>query len=279
MDDKYIRAVSELMTAVTTLTGLPVIWKDANGRAEPALPPGQSLHCNPFCVKVKAAAERSQRCSRNDTVTIEELANSKRRPFIHRCHAGVDELITPIFVEGVYAGAFFLGPFRRRNAVCVYTSCRKEFAGLPEYRSAQVAAAGRILRLLEFTAGQYRQTLALRKSVEDESCRRLRPALEYIDRHFRNPLTASAAAAVCHLSLSRFIHLFKEKCGIGFSEYLRRRRMEEAKQLLTGTEMKIGDVAFRCGFQNQSYFGMVFLRHSGHTPAAYRSRFRCRREP
>ncbi|MFA6100624.1 MAG: helix-turn-helix domain-containing protein [Victivallaceae bacterium] len=279
MDNKYTLAVSELMTAVTTLTGLQVIWKDAGGSAEPSLPRKQCLHCNPFCARVKAAAERIRRCSINDTVTIESLATFRRRPFIHRCHAGADELITPIFFDGVYTGAFFLGPFRRRNAICAYPSCKNEFAGLPEYRPAQVAAAGRILRLLEFAAGQYRQTLAIRQSLEDESCQRLRPALEYMDRHFRQPLTASSAAAACHLSTSRFIHLFKEKFKIGFSEYLLRRRMEEAKLLLTGTEMKIGDVAFRCGFQNQSYFGMVFRRNTGNTPAAYRIHFRCRREP
>jgi AraC-like DNA-binding protein len=279
MNDKYILAVSELMTAVTTLTGLPVIWKDGNGSAEPSLPRKQCLHCNPFCARVKAAAERIRRCSVNDTVTIEALATSRRMPFIHRCHAGADELITPIFFDGVYGGAFFLGPFRRRNAICAYPACIKEFAGLPEYRPGQVAAAGRILRLLEFAAGQHRQTLAIRQSLAEESCQRLHPALEYIDRHFRRPLTASAAAAACHLSPSRFIHLFKEKFKIGFSKYLLRRRMEEAKLLLTGTEMKIGDVAFRCGFQNQSYFGMVFRRHTGNTPAAYRIHFHYRREP
>lgn len=108
---------------------------------------------------------------------------------------------------------------------------------------------------------------------------RLKPALAYIDRHFATELTAGVAAAKCHLSLSRFVHLFKEKCGIGFSAYLTERRIEEARRLLSGSRLSIFDVALRCGFQSQSYFGAIFRRKTGHSPAAYRQKFQHRHDP
>ncbi len=276
---KYEKAVSELMSAVTTLTGLPVIWKDADGHATESLPPNQQRHRNPFCDRVKNASARLKRCSLNDTAEIAILAEQKKHPFIHHCHAGVDELVTPIFIDGVYTGAFFLGPFRAPNAECVYAQCQKEFDRLPLYNAETVAAAGRILRLLEFTAGHHAKTMALQESLNDESCSRLHPALEYIDRHFSENISVSDVAVLCHLSPSRFMHLFKEKMNTGFSGYLCERRLEEAKSLLSNTGMKIGDIACRCGFTGQSYFSMIFRRRTGKTPAAYRVAFKTGREP
>lgn len=278
-DKRYEKAVSELMTAVTALTGLPVIWKDADGQATESLSPNQQRHRNPFCDRIKNAVDRLRQCSRNDTSEIAVIAETERRPFIHRCHAGVDEMVTPIFVDGVYAGAFFLGPFRRPDAECVYSCCCDEFNELPEYNADIVSAAGRILRLLEFTAGHHARTLAVRESFESEANAKLRPALEYMAHHFKENITASEMAELCHLSTSRFIHLFNEKMNAGFSDYLRNLRIEEAKILLSNTDMRIGDIASRCGFQSQSYFGLIFRRVAGMKPTVYRESFWHHREP
>ena len=140
-------------------------------------------------------------------------------------------------------------------------------------------AAGRILRLLEFTTGHHARTLAMRESLESDSNVKLMPALEYMARHFRENITASEMAERCHLSTSRFIHLFNEKMNTGFSNYLRDLRIEEAKILLSNTEMNIGEIAVRSGFQSQSYFGLIFRRVTGMTPSAYRSSFSHPREP
>ena len=172
-----------------------------------------------------------------------------------------------------------MGPFRRQKTRCLYPACRKEFAALPDGDPAKLAAAERLLQLLEQEVSRRRQVLALRRIAEEARSGRLAPALEYIDLYYAEPLTAAEAAAKCHLSTSRFIHRFKEQCGIGFSPYLTRRRIEEAKRLLTSANLKVGEIAFRCGFQGQSYFGMVFRRETGCSPNAYRARFHIEREP
>ena len=279
MNDKMVAAISELMAAVTTLSGLSVLWKDAAGGSEPELPLEQCRHCNPFCAAVKASPVRMRRCSLNDSQVIARQIAEPARPFINRCHAGVDELIVPIFSGGVYSGAFFLGPFRRLDAVCRYPAGRRGFASVPVYDPERIAAAGRLLRLLELTLAEQRQVLAIRREADAVAAARLRPALDYIDRFYARPLTAAEVAGRCHLSVSRFLHVFKAQCGTGFSNYLIRRRLEEAKLLLASTELNIGELALRCGFSSQSYFGLAFRRLTGSTPALWRQSRRRPQEP
>ena len=53
-------------------------------------------------------------------------------------------------------------------------------------------------------------------------------------------------------------------------EYIAKRRIQEAKALLTGTEKSIEQVAEETGFCSESYFCKLFKRYEGMTPSAFR---------
>jgi YesN/AraC family two-component response regulator len=53
---------------------------------------------------------------------------------------------------------------------------------------------------------------------------------------------------------------------------LKTRRIDEAKRMLVETDMKICDVASYCGYAGQAYFGLVFKKTSGMSPASYRKK-------
>jgi AraC family transcriptional regulator len=53
-------------------------------------------------------------------------------------------------------------------------------------------------------------------------------------------------------------------------EYLLRRRIERAQQMLLGTGMSLVDVALSVGFQTQAHFTSVFKRFTGQPPRAWR---------
>ena len=64
--------------------------------------------------------------------------------------------------------------------------------------------------------------------------------------------------------------IFKKETGENLSAYLKRFRMERAKDLLSGTNEKIGDVCTMCGFVNVSYFCQSFREYFGVSPKKYR---------
>ncbi len=99
--------------------------------------------------------------------------------------------------------------------------------------------------------------------------------LDYLNRHYHKPLNISFLADLCHLSVSRFMSLFKAEQGITPMQYLRRLRMEQAKELLLATDLLIGEIAYACGYEDPLYFCRVFGRSVGCTPTEYRRKGSC----
>jgi AraC-like DNA-binding protein/ligand-binding sensor protein len=96
-------------------------------------------------------------------------------------------------------------------------------------------------------------------------------AMECIRRNFRQKLTLEMVAQSVYLSPNYFSYLFKEQTGNTFIEYLTRIRLQEAKQLLIETELSVRDIAEKVGYNDPSYFGMVFRKSESMTPGRYRS--------
>lgn len=66
--------------------------------------------------------------------------------------------------------------------------------------------------------------------------------------------------------------VFREKVGEGFVDYVVRHRMEKAVKLLSGTDLKVQEIAASCGYGNQQYFASSFKKAYGCTPTAYKKR-------
>lgn len=66
--------------------------------------------------------------------------------------------------------------------------------------------------------------------------------------------------------------LFKTKMGENFSDYLFRRRMETAGQLMGNQSLKVQDIAERTGYKDPRYFARCFKKFYHCTPTEYRAR-------
>ena len=62
----------------------------------------------------------------------------------------------------------------------------------------------------------------------------------------------------------------REVMGMSFSQLLQTRRCETAAALLRETELPIGEIINRIGYQNESFFRGKFKEHYGMTPNQYR---------
>lgn len=98
----------------------------------------------------------------------------------------------------------------------------------------------------------------------------LNVAKEYIDQNYSKELTLSQVAKYIYLSDSYFAHSFKDKFGISPKSYILKIRIEEAKELLENTDMKIADVARSVGFSSQQRFNDIFRKYTDNTPLKYR---------
>ena len=94
---------------------------------------------------------------------------------------------------------------------------------------------------------------------------------EFIDRHYAKALTVDRLASRCRLSTFHFIRAFRAAFGDTPHQYLRRRRIERAKELLVTTPLPVTEICDQIGFQSLGSFSTLFRRVTGETPAAYRA--------
>jgi len=100
------------------------------------------------------------------------------------------------------------------------------------------------------------------------------PALAHLREHFAEEVTMPKLAEMSGLSLRQFERKFKALMRTTPQQFLMRRRVHAACDLLRETNDNIGDVALRCGFYDQSSFTRLFKRHISMTPLQYRKRYR-----
>ena len=96
---------------------------------------------------------------------------------------------------------------------------------------------------------------------------------DYIDERYASPLTRESVAQAFYISPNYLSHLFQKTGSIGFNEYLNHTRLEHAKTLLKGYELKIKEVAHTCGFVDSNYFCRLFRKNTERSPSEYRRQY------
>ena len=85
-------------------------------------------------------------------------------------------------------------------------------------------------------------------------------------------LDKAASPADVGLTPRRMSEIFKQEYGVTPKEYADARRLDTAKELLTATQERIIDVAYRSGFSSLAAFNRSFKQQTGQTPTRYRER-------
>ena len=100
--------------------------------------------------------------------------------------------------------------------------------------------------------------------------KRLSKALSQIHADPGEDWTIETAAGKATMSRSGFARKFKETLEMSFYDYLTRLRMRNARELLTTTSMRVGDIGERVGYQSELSFVKAFKKIHEVTPRAYR---------
>src|SRR5262249_28200613 len=104
--------------------------------------------------------------------------------------------------------------------------------------------------------------------------RKFRQVLDYMDANLYQKISLADIAGVAGLSVSHFKSLFRESAGVPAHQYLIRRRVERAKNLIAEDKMPISQVAFETGFAHQSHLARHMRRLLGVSPKALRETLR-----
>lgn len=100
---------------------------------------------------------------------------------------------------------------------------------------------------------------------------RLKRVIDHVDARLAETITLAGMAKVAGLTRMHFARQFKAATGMRPHEYVLRRRIERAKELLRNSRFTLVDIALGVGFQTQSHFATVFKRFVGRTPHQWRT--------
>ena len=268
----HAKKLEQLISDFYISTGIAITLYDASGRTV-AKSPIYTDCC--ACIREKEACVES--CSRSDRVHMEQVAQSGKA-CAYTCHAGMMEVITPILYEDVVIAYLQIGQFRdeagtySREEFLAQTALRWGFDPvklLELYRLVPVLSRERLQALLRIV------NILIRSFWEDGLILRNRSMRsvkieQYIGEHLREPLSVDAICARFSMSKFALYSLFREEFGTTVNEFILRRRIALARQLLETREGNITQVAEACGFGDYNYFIRVFRERLGVTPLQYR---------
>lgn len=106
-----------------------------------------------------------------------------------------------------------------------------------------------------------------------DSERRMDAAESFIRANYRRPLKLARVAEKFGISYPNFRRLWKKKFAGSPHQLIMELRNAEAKELLHSTDLPVGDIAEKVGFDEQRYFARFFREFNRMTPSAYRRKF------
>jgi transcriptional regulator GlxA family with amidase domain len=91
-----------------------------------------------------------------------------------------------------------------------------------------------------------------------------------MENHFTQPLQMNEVAQKAGCSRAHLFLVFKRETGMSPNDWLQRRRVKCAAELLRTTKRKLEDIATTTGFSSAQYCCQVFRKYTGKTPGGHR---------
>lgn len=98
---------------------------------------------------------------------------------------------------------------------------------------------------------------------------RIKKALTFIDQNACSSFNINSLAKVTGLSKSTFTNYFKNEVGMTPMNYVLRKRIEFAQELILNSKKTITEIAFESGFNSTNYFATVFKKYTTHSPREF----------
>lgn len=103
--------------------------------------------------------------------------------------------------------------------------------------------------------------------------RRIQKVFEYMNLNYHKQITLTEVAKIANMPEASFSRFIKKRIGKTFVDSLNEIRVGHASRLLIDTTNTIGEIAFKCGFNNMSNFNRIFKRRKNTTPKEFRDNY------
>ncbi len=111
------------------------------------------------------------------------------------------------------------------------------------------------------------------KESQDNAPSKIKEVKNYIDKNFAKDISLNQMAELFFISKYYLAREFKDTYGVTVGNHITSCRITYAKTLLRFTDLKIEEIARKCGIPDTNYFTKVFRKLEDCTPTAYRKQW------
>jgi AraC-like DNA-binding protein len=111
------------------------------------------------------------------------------------------------------------------------------------------------------------------RRAPDDVLVHLRRARDHADRHYAEPVDLDELAAEARLSKYHFLRLFRATYGVTPLDYVSKRRIERAQDLLRSSNLTVTEVCHAVGYSSLGSFSTRFRELVGETPSEFQRRW------
>jgi AraC-like DNA-binding protein len=266
--ETFFRTVEEVMDITITFHDLSGAFRFDDDF--PLLKKERTIHSHPICLYA-----HTKQCLLECHGHANSRAASGKEPFRHSCWKGVDEIVMPVFRNGMHIGTLFAGCFRSKQDVETSLTNRSRSTILrlrEELTFLEAEKEARISRMLELLSQALLRQLDELQKLQDYSDSRKRSIANHIRTGLQQKTTLSDLASHINLSKSRTSHLVKELFGESMKSLVLKERIARSKHLLLNTDIPVSAVAERVGVSDIHYFTKLFKKAVGAPPGTFRKK-------
>lgn len=252
--------------------GCRVVLLSIDGRELVTGTPGED---SPFCGNVHEL-RGEEKCLIMDAEKRRECVD-KGALISYRCHAGIEEAIAPLRVNGRLAGFMMIGQFRSTREIDpkLESEWRKErdaaelrrnFENLPYFPPSRVEDIVGLFQVLV----DYVVTKEMVSTRGDAALWRI---ISHLKANLHRTVPLAEAARLIERSESTVSHLFQRTLGKSFKRSSIELKLEQAENYFkTMPNLSIQEVADRLGFEDPFYFSRIFKKHRGAPPSEFKKK-------
>ncbi len=260
-----------VLEELNKISGFRISLHDADYTEIAAYPENMNL----FCAAVHQNSEEHKKCVECDRAAC-LTAQKSGETYIYRCRHGLTEAVSPLYHFGTLTGFLMMGQVAtseddKKTAkgaldMLLPSSEDKEKVTekIPILDAEMVSSYVKIMTI----CAEY---LTLSNAVSAQKSSVAERAKRYINKNIDKKFSIADICAFLECSKSTLLTTFKRTYGVTVNTYITDRKLDKAKALLSSNKKSISDIAYECGFSDQSYFSKVFSKKFGTPPSEYRN--------
>ena len=230
-----------------------------------------------FCKLLRQSPDCAAKCHACDRRAC-EIAARRSTSYTYRCHAGLTENIAPIRMGNIVIGYLLFGhvfsyPSFEEGWNTIQKLCQNY--DVPMEKLKEVCQSHPIVSEDYIVSASHIMNAVASFLCLDRMVSLRQQELpvqidQYIQEHYTEKMDAVSIARHFDIGKTKIYEIAKQNYEMGIAEYIRKLRIEKARQLLTKQpELSLAEIAYACGFSDYNYFITVFRRIVGMPPKTY----------